>query len=170
MGMDTSRRAFLRATGKGLLGVTVASVLPVGLNTGVAEEEIAAPEWPWKWEKLDPQEVMEAGYKAFYSHGGCCAGAFAAIIETMAAKYGYPYNQLNARMFADGAGGYGQQSLCGSLGACCAIFGLFCEGTDAAQLRNELYTGIRRSRSRNISLSLRHLRRPWQTLWNAAIP
>ncbi len=139
MDMSTSRREFLRTTGKGLLGVAVASVLPVGLSTGVAEGEIEAPAWPWKWEKLDPQEVMEAGYKAFYSHGGCCAGAFAAIIETLAAKYGYPYNQFNARMFANGAGGYGQQSLCGSLGGCCAIFGLFCEGTEAAQLRNELY-------------------------------
>ncbi len=139
MDMSTSRREFLRTTGKGLLGVAVASVLPVGLSTGVAEGEIEAPAWPWKWEKLDPQEVMEAGYKAFYSHGGCCAGAFAAIIETLAAKYGYPYNQFNARMFANGAGGYGQQSLCGSLGGCCAIFGLFCEGAEAAQLRNELY-------------------------------
>ena len=139
MEMNTSRRDFLRTTGKGLLGVAVATALPFGLSTGVAEEEITAPEWPWKWEKLDPQEVMEAGYKAFYSHGGCCAGAFAAIIETLAAKYGYPYNQFNARMFANGAGGYGQQSLCGSLGGCCAIFGLFCEASEAGQLRNELY-------------------------------
>jgi uncharacterized protein with FMN-binding domain len=138
MDMNQSRRDFLRTTGKGLLGVAAVSMLPVGLNSAAAED-IEAPAWPWKWEKLDPQEVMEAGYKAFYTHGGCCAGAFAAIIETLAAKFGYPYNQLNARMFANGAGGYGQQSLCGSLGGCCAIFGLFCEGSDAGALRNELY-------------------------------
>ena len=139
MDMNKSRRDFLRTTGKGLLGVAAVSMLPVGLNTAAADESIGAPAWPWKWEKLDPQEVLEAGYKAFYTHEGCCAGAFAAIIETLAAKFGYPYNQLNARMFANGAGGYGQQSLCGSLGGCCAIFGLFCEGGDAGKLRNELY-------------------------------
>lgn len=139
MNTNQSRREFLRTTGKGLLGVAAVSMLPVGINNAAADEEIAAPAWPWKWEMLDPQEVMEAGYKAFYTHGGCCAGAFAAIIETLAAKYGYPYNQINARMFANGAAGYGQQSLCGSLGSCCAIFGLFCEGSDAGALRNELY-------------------------------
>lgn len=139
MNTNQSRREFLHTAGKGLLGVAAVSMLPVGINNAAAAEEIAAPAWPWKWEKLDPQEVMKAGYKAFYTHGGCCAGAFAAIIETLAAKYGYPYNQFNARMFANGAGGYGQQSLCGSLGGCCAIFGLFCEGGDAGTLRNDLY-------------------------------
>ncbi len=83
---------------------------------------------------------MENGYKAFYTHGGCCAGAVSAIVETLAGQYGYPYNQINAKMFADGAGGYGVQSLCGSLGGACAVFGLFLEGSEANELRNELYS------------------------------
>ena len=44
--------------------------------------------------------------------------------------------QLNARMFADGAGGYGAATLCGSLGGACAIFGLFCEANEARELRD----------------------------------
>ena len=72
-------------------------------------------------------------------HGGCCAGAVAAVVELLAEEYGYPYNQLNARMFADGAGGYGAGTLCGSLGGACAIFGLFCEANEARELRDQLY-------------------------------
>lgn len=68
-----------------------------------------------------------------------CAGAVAAIAETLAGQYGYPYNQVNGKMFANGAGGYGAQSLCGSLGGACFVFGLFLEGKDAGALRNELY-------------------------------
>lgn len=134
---NVSRRDFLRKAGKGILGVTVASALP--LSVVHADETPEAPAWPWKWEQLDPQVAMENGYKAFYTHGGCCAGAFSAIVETLASQYGYPYNQFNAKMFADGAGGYGVQSLCGSLGGACAVFGLFLEGAEAGELRNELY-------------------------------
>lgn len=138
-----SRRDFLRTAGKGLLGVTVASVLPVSLSKAESEAPVEAPAWPWKWQKLDPAVVLDAGYKAFYSHGGCAAGCVASVLETLAAEYGYPYNQINARMFADGAGGYGVQSLCGSLGGACALFGLFCESKDAGALRNELYAWYR---------------------------
>lgn len=42
-------------------------------------------------------------------------------------------------MFADGAGGYGAATLCGSLGGACAIFGLFCEANEARELRDQLY-------------------------------
>lgn len=138
MSNNVSRRDFLRKAGKGILGVGVAAALP--LSVSQAEEGTTeAPAWPWKWEELDPQVAMENGYKAFYTHGGCCAGTAAAIVETLAGQYGYPYNQINAKMFADGAGGYGAQSLCGSLGGACAMFGLFLEGPDANALRNELY-------------------------------
>lgn len=42
-------------------------------------------------------------------------------------------------MFADGAGGYGAGTLCGSLGGACAVFGLFCEAKEARELRDQLY-------------------------------
>lgn len=149
MSNDVSRRDFLRKAGVGALGLGVltltgcagaADPTPTPENTTPATPEtIESPAWPWKWEELDPQVALENGYKAFYSHGGCCAGAVSAIVETLAGQYGYPYNQLNAKMFADGAGGYGVQSLCGSLGGACAVFGLFMEGKEANGLRNELY-------------------------------
>lgn len=130
--VEQTRRDFLRMAGKGVLGAAALTAVPSVL----AKAETEAPAWPWKWEQLDPQVAMENGYKAFYTHGGCCAGAVSAIVETLAGQYGYPYNQINAKMFADGAGGYGVQSLCGSLGGACAVFGLFLEGPEA----NELYS------------------------------
>lgn len=137
--VEQTRRDFLRMAGKSVLGAAALTAVPSVL----AKAETEAPEWPWKWEQLDPQVAMENGYKAFYTHGGCCAGAVAAIVETLAGQYGYPYNQINAKMFADGAGGYGVQSLCGSLGGACAMFGLFLPGPEANELRNELYAWYR---------------------------
>lgn len=147
MSNDVSRRDFLRKAGVGVLGLGALTLTgcaaggstPTPTPENDTPDVVEAPAWPWKWEELDPQVAMENGYKAFYTHGGCCAGAVSAIVETLAGQYGYPYNQINAKMFADGAGGYGVQSLCGSLGGACAVFGLFLEGSDANGLRNELY-------------------------------
>ena len=134
---QTSRREFLKLAGKGVLGAAALSTVPAMLPA--LAEGAEAPAWPWAYKKLDKDAVMKHGYECFYSHGGCCAGAVAAIVELLADEYGYPYNQLNARMFADGAGGYGAGTLCGSLGGACAVFGLFCEAKEARELRDQLY-------------------------------
>lgn len=146
MSNDVSRRDFLRKAGVGALGLGVLSLTgcagaadPTPTPEDATPATVEAPAWPWKWEEMDPQVALENGYKAFYTHGGCCAGSVAAIVETLAGQYGYPYNQINGKMFANGAGGYGAQSLCGSLGGACFVFGLFLEGKDAGALRNELY-------------------------------
>ena len=39
--------------------------------------------------------------------GAAALSTVPAMLPALAEEYGYPYNQLNARMFADGAGGYG---------------------------------------------------------------
>ena len=137
MSENTSRREFLKLAGKGVLGAAALSTVPAMLPA--LAEGVEAPAWPWAYKKLDKDAVMKHGYECFYSHGGCCAGAVAAVVELLAEEYGYPYNQLNARMFADGAGGYGAATLCGSLGGACAIFGLFCEANEARELRDQLY-------------------------------
>ena len=137
MSENTSRREFLKLAGKGVLGAAALSTVPAMLPA--LADGVEAPAWPWAYKKLDKDAVMKHGYECFYSHGGCCAGAVAAVVELLAEEYGYPYNQLNARMFADGAGGYGAATLCGSLGGACAVFGLFCEANEARELRDQLY-------------------------------
>lgn len=134
-----SRRDFLSLAGKGMLGAAALATVPA-VVTAQADEAIAAPAYPWEWKYVDPNKVLERGYAAFSSHGGCCAGVVAGVVEELAETYGYPYNQVNARMFGNGAGGYGRKLLCGCLGGACAVFGLFCDVADARTLRDEIYT------------------------------
>ena len=134
---NQSRRDFLRMAGKGVLGAAALTAVP---SVMAQAEDIAAPAWPWTWQKLDKTQVMERVYANFSTHGGCCASVVSGILELLAEQYGYPYNQINVRMFANGGGGYGRKTLCGALGGGLAVLGLFCEGSDAGALRNELYT------------------------------
>ena len=137
---EQTRREFLRAVGKGMMGAAVMTAVPSMLTPALAEgESIDAPAWPWTWQKLDKKKVQERTYKSFSTHGGCCAAVVAGIVEELAENYGYPYNQINAKMFANGGGGYGAQTLCGSLGGACAVLGLFCEAKRSGALRNEVY-------------------------------
>ncbi|MDD6143830.1 MAG: C-GCAxxG-C-C family (seleno)protein [bacterium] len=136
---EQSRRDFLRIAGKGVMGAAAISAIPSVMQPALAEG-VEAPAWPWEWKQIDKQKVLERTYASFSTHGGCCAAVVAGIVEELAEVYGYPYNQINPRMFANGGGGYGRKNLCGSLGGACAVLGLFCEGKDAGALRNELYT------------------------------
>jgi len=135
---EQSRRDFLRMAGKGMLGAAALSAVPSVFTPALAEGT-EAPAWPFEWKQIDKQKVLERTYASFYTHGGCCASVVAGVVEELAEQYGYPYNQIPARMFANGGGGYGAQTLCGALGGACAVLGLFCEGKDAGALRNEVY-------------------------------
>ena len=133
---NLNRRDFLKLAGKVTLGAAALTTVPA---MAVAEEN-AAPAWPWKYEKLDVAEVQAAVYEHFSTDGGCAAGAVGGILAVLAKHYpNGPYALLNSKMFADGAGGYGRQNLCGALGGSFAIFGLFCQGADAKALQKQLY-------------------------------
>lgn len=132
-----TRRDFLRMAGKSALGAAVLTTLP-SLSPSVLAEGIEAPEYPWKYQPVDKDVVLEHTYDCFFTHGGCGAAVVAGIFETMADAYGYPYNQINGRMFGTAGGGYGMQSLCGSLGAACFVLSVFAGG-DAGALRTQLY-------------------------------
>ena len=135
---EQSRRDFLRTAGKGMLGAAALTAAPSVFTTALAEGA-EAPAWPWTYQPLDKEEVKARVFANFSTHGGCCAAVASGILELLAEKYGYPYNQINGRMFANGGGGYGRRNLCGSLGGAFAILGLFLEGSDSGKLRNEIY-------------------------------
>jgi uncharacterized protein with FMN-binding domain len=133
-----SRRDFIKKAGLGALAVTVSSVMPT-LNVA-AEEETAAPSFPFEWHDLDVDTVQERTYQGFYDLGGCSRAVFNGIVGLLAETYGYPYNQIPSEMFFNGHSGYGIGSLCGALGGAAAVLGLFVPTEDVDTLLAELET------------------------------
>ena len=134
---NLNRRDFLKLAGKVTLGAAAVSTIPA---VAAAEAEIAAPAFPWTWPGLDVKEVQDKIYANFFAKGGCCAGVASGILDLLAEKYGYPYNQIDGRMFAHGGGGYGRRNLCGSLGGAFAVLNMCTTGGDMSGIRNEIYS------------------------------
>ena len=136
-----NRREFMSTVGKVAAGATAFSVASPFLKTGIgfAEATVEAPAYPLTYKKIDPAAAKERAYKSFYEFGGCAAGAFEGIMGSLADEAGYPYNQFPAKMYANGAAGYGMGSLCGSLGGCLAAIGLFVEAADARAIAGEVH-------------------------------
>ena len=132
-----NRRDFLKLAGKTALGAAALTAIPAAVS---AETEVAAPAFPWTWPGLDVKEVQDKIYANFFAKGGCCAGVASGILDLLAEKYGYPYNQIDGRMFAHGGGGYGRRNLCGSLGGAFAVLNLFTTGADMSGIRNQIYS------------------------------
>lgn len=132
--MEQTRRDFLRLAGKGVVGAAALSAIP----TVVAGAEGAeAPAWPWTWHSLDLEKVKAKVVENFSKNGGCGAAVCSGILDLLAEEYGYPYNQIPARLMAHAGGGYGNKNLCGSLGGAFVILGLFAE--NPGPLRSKLY-------------------------------
>jgi hypothetical protein len=89
---------------------------------GAQEVIKGIPEWPWPYTRLDPEEVRKKGHLNTYE-GGCCYGAFAAILHSLREKVGFPFTQIPAEIMFYGRGGLAHmESLCGALnGAAAAI-------------------------------------------------
>lgn len=139
MEITQSRREFLKNVGKVAVAASVVGAVPA---MAMAEGE-TAPEHPFTYVKLDPDETAARGYTSFQNMGGCCIGVADAIIGQLADKVGYPYNQIPMAMFANGATGYGIGSLCGSIGGAAGAIGLLCPAADAKAVLAELMSWYR---------------------------
>ncbi len=136
MNFETSRRDFLRTLGKGAVGAAALTAIPAVVSAEDKAPE--APAWPWAWQPLDKEEVKAKVFENFGKNGGCGAAVSSGIIDLLAEKYGYPYNQIPPKMFAHAAGGYGRQNLCGALGGAFAVLGLVTD--NPGPIRGELYS------------------------------
>lgn len=139
-----SRREFLKTTGKLAAGAAFASALSPLMNV-MAEAQPEAPAYPWPYVKLDPAVAEKRGYDSFFTKGGCARGSADAIIGQLADDVGYPFNQIPIDMYANGAGGYGAGTLCGSLAGAVNAIGLVCAPEDAKKLTQELFAWYRKA-------------------------
>lgn len=123
--MTESRRNWLKGA-----GCIVASSTIGGLAIPAARTAAQAPcttdpttDIPWSYRELDPGTVAEHGYSSYYK-GGCCFGAFDAIVGELQRTVGAPYTMIPTSMMVYGEGGVaGNSTLCGALnGAAAAIF------------------------------------------------
>jgi hypothetical protein len=110
----------------------------VKITSGKGAVSAATPAWPWKYQKLDPQAVWQAGYDGYYA-GACCYGVFSAIIGELRKQVGYPYTLIPVEMFKYGEGGVvGWSTLCGALNGACAAINLVSSEEVYNQIINEL--------------------------------
>ena len=61
------------------------------------------------------------------------------IIGQLGDNAGYPWNQIPVDAFANGAGGYGVASLCGSLAGSATVIGFAIPPEDASKVTSELF-------------------------------
>lgn len=149
-----TRRGVLKFAGKAVAGVAVASVVPSILTGCSKKAEIPSKEvlnykyveasedvapYPYPYQKLDVETAKERANASFFNKGGCCRAVVDAIVGQLADSAGYPWNQIPIDAFANGAGGYGAASLCGSLGGATIAIGLACPPEDAKAITAELF-------------------------------
>ncbi len=63
-----SRKDFLKAAGASAAGIALAGTFLSGCNlagTDNGSREIAAPEWPYNYAKLDPEAAAERAYDGY---------------------------------------------------------------------------------------------------------
>jgi len=150
-----SRRELLKNAGKATAGIAVVGAIPT-LLTACAETKTTTPSkevlnyeykeaskdaapYPYPYQKLDVETTKERAYAGFFNKGGCCRAVIDGVIGQLSDNAGYPWNQIPVNAYANGAGGYGAGTLCGSLGGACTVIGLTIPPEDAPKVTAELF-------------------------------
>lgn len=143
-----TRKDFLKGVGVSVAGVAMAGSV-AGLLTGCSDGGSAsvgsgtavagAPEWPFKYVKLDPEKVKERAFNAYKERGGWGVGVAEGFLGELREAAGYPFDQIPSAAFTAAAGGYGGQgSLCGCIGVAAACIGLVADKDVQKKLLLEL--------------------------------
>lgn len=141
-----TRKQFLSSATKSVVAVSacaagVSAVAAANGQSGQAGVVSSAtpPAWPWPYAKLDPEDIRKRAHKAYYD-GGCCYGAFNAIVASLAETVGEPFTLIPSQMmFYGGGGAAGWGSLCGALNGAAAAISLVVDRTNANTIISELF-------------------------------
>lgn len=149
-----SRRDVLKTAGKAAAGVAVVTVIPSFLTSCKAKVEIPSkevlayeykelstdvPAYPFPYQKLDVATTKERAYASFFNVGGCCRAVVDGIVGQLGDEAGYPWNQCPINAYANGAGGYGAGTLCGSLAGAAVAIGMAVPPEDASKMTADLF-------------------------------
>jgi hypothetical protein len=146
MKRQITRKEFLAGTGRMVTaasaGALAMSVIPVRgdqvSGRAGAIDRATAP-WPWPYRTLDVEDVRKRGHKLYYD-GGCCYGAFYAIVQALADTVGEPFASIPPQMmYYGGGGGAGWGTLCGALNGAAAAISLVVDRTNANAVISELF-------------------------------
>jgi hypothetical protein len=133
MGEDVTRREFIKVAGAAVGGVAIGAVGGYSLmppkETIVevprdVEVERAVPEWPWTYQKLDPESAAQRAYDSYWV-GGCSYAGFNGIVGELQAEVGFPFTQIPPEMLKyGGGGGLGWGMICGALNGALAAMNI----------------------------------------------
>lgn len=138
-----SRKDFLKGMGTSLAGVAVVGTMG-GLLTGCTAETAGsgvegAPEFPFKYVKLDPAKAEEIGYNTYFEKGGWGVGVAEGFFGYLASEVGYPYNQIPNAAFTNAGSGYQQGALCGAIGVAATCIGYVTDVDTSKKLVGQLF-------------------------------
>ena len=133
-----SRRELLGTLGGLAMGGALAAT--VGRAAAAPFDQATAP-FGWTAHKLDPVPCANTAYNGYWHNGyGCCYGTFYAIVGTMAAQYGAPYNQFPFTMMEVGKSGISEWgTICGALLGVASAYALFWGRKERNAMVTELF-------------------------------
>ncbi|OJF76756.1 MAG: hypothetical protein BKP49_05380 [Treponema sp. CETP13] len=126
-----SRRTFIKGA-----GIATGAVVGGIALTSAAEPVVTEDPLPYK--TLDTKDVLIRGHEGYYV-GGCCYGAYYAIMSALRDLIGGPYEDVQYRtMRYGGAGIAGWGTICGAENGACAAIATVVPNKDISKVCNEL--------------------------------
>ena len=138
--MKLSRKEFLASGTKYAAGAVMGAVAADALTNRVMAGTNAA--WPFPYQALDVEKVRILGHDLYYdtTYGGCCFGAFAALVNASAAVVGEPYTSFPVGMMLwGGGGGASWGGTCGAIMGSSSFIALVTAKADASALESEIF-------------------------------
>ena len=138
--MNISRKDFIASGTKYAAGAVIGAVAADTLmNKAMAGVNAA---WPFPYQALDVEKVRILGHDLYYdaTYGGCCYGAFAALVNASAAITGEPFTSFpSGLMLWGGGGGASWGGTCGAVAGSAAFITLVTAKADYSALESEVF-------------------------------